>query len=98
MLSIKGGWKQKLALGCAVMHQPAVLFLDEPTSGVDPVGRAEFWEAIYAFSEGGTTTIVTTHFMDEAERCGVLGLMTEGGLVALGTPARLKGELAKHIF
>ena len=90
---LAGGWKQKLALGCAVMHQPAVLFLDEPTSGVDPVARMEFWDIIYRLSEEGITTVVTTHFMDEAERCNILGLMNEGRLVALGAPGELKADL-----
>lgn len=95
---LAGGWKQKLALGCAVMHQPAVLFLDEPTSGVDPVGRSEFWDAIQHFSEEGITTIVTTHFMDEAERCNILGLMNSGHLVALGTPNELKKDLSADFY
>ncbi|MDO8784775.1 MAG: ABC transporter ATP-binding protein [Syntrophales bacterium] len=95
---LAGGWKQKLALGCAVMSQPAVLFLDEPTSGVDPVGRAEFWDAIHRFAEEGITTIVTTHFMDEAERCNILGLMNEGRLVALGTPGELKADLSVNFY
>jgi ABC-2 type transport system ATP-binding protein len=95
---LAGGWKQKLALGCAVMSQPAVLFLDEPTSGVDPVGRAEFWDAIHRFAEGGITTIVTTHFMDEAERCNILGLMNEGHLVAFGTPMELKEDLSANFY
>jgi len=90
---LAGGWKQKLALGCAVMHQPLLLFLDEPTSGVDPVSRMEFWDTIHRFSEEGITTLVTTHFMDEAERCSILGLMNEGSLIALGTPESLKQEL-----
>ncbi len=95
---LSGGWKQKLALGCAIMHQPAVLFLDEPTSGVDPVGRAEFWDAIQRFSEEGVTTIVTTHFMDEAERCNMLGLINAGRLVALGTPHELKHNLPVNFY
>jgi len=95
---LAGGWKQKLALGCAVMHQPAVLFLDEPTSGVDPVGRVEFWDLIYRFSEEGITTVVTTHFMDEAERCNILGLMNAGDLVALGTPGELKADLTADFY
>ncbi|MDY6862608.1 MAG: ATP-binding cassette domain-containing protein [Thermodesulfobacteriota bacterium] len=90
---LAGGWKQKLALGCAVMHQPALLFLDEPTSGVDPVARMEFWDIIHRFSEEGITTLVTTHFMDEAERCGILGLMNEGRLIAMGAPNSLKQDL-----
>lgn len=95
---LAGGWKQKLALGCAVMHQPAVLFLDEPTSGVDPVARMEFWDIIYRLSEEGITTIVTTHFMDEAERCNILGLMNEGRLVALGAPGELKVDLPVNFY
>lgn len=95
---LAGGWKQKLALGCAVMHQPAVLFLDEPTSGVDPVARMEFWDIIYRLSEEGITTIVTTHFMDEAERYNILGLMNEGRLVALGAPGELKADLPVNFY
>ena len=88
-----GGWKQKLALGCSVMHQPLVLFLDEPTSGVDPVARQEFWDVIYRFSEEGITILVTTHFMDEADRCNVLSLMNAGALIAIDTPENLKKNL-----
>ncbi|MDY6971457.1 MAG: ATP-binding cassette domain-containing protein [Thermodesulfobacteriota bacterium] len=95
---LAGGWKQKLALGCAVMHQPAVLFLDEPTSGVDPVGRTQFWDVIHRLAEEGITAIVTTHFMDEAERCNILGLMNAGNLVALGTPDELKEGLAADFY
>ena len=95
---LSGGWKQKLALGCSLMHQPAVLFLDEPTSGVDPVGRTDFWDVIHRFSEEGITIIVTTHFMDEAERCNILGLMNAGSLVALGTPEELKENLAVDFY
>jgi len=95
---LPGGWKQKLALGCAVMHQPAVIFLDEPTSGVDPVTRTEFWDIIYHFSEQGITTIVTTHFMDEAERCNVLGLMNGGKLIGFGTPDDLKKGMSVDCY
>ncbi|MGV8073572.1 MAG: ATP-binding cassette domain-containing protein [Syntrophobacteraceae bacterium] len=95
---LAGGWKQKLALGCAVMHQPAVLFLDEPTSGVDPPGRSEFWDAIQRFSEEGVTTIVTTHFMDEAERCDTVGFMNTGNMIAMGSPGELKKNLAVEFY
>ena len=88
-----GGWKQKLALGCSVMHQPLVLFLDEPTSGVDPVARQEFWDVIYRFSEEGMTVLVTTHFMDEADRCNILSLMNLGKLIGLDTPENLKKDI-----
>jgi len=95
---LAGGWKQKLALGCSVIHQPSVLFLDEPTSGVDPVARQEFWDVIYRFSNEGITIIVTTHFLDEAERCNTLGLMSAGKLIALGSPGALKQDLPVDFF
>jgi ABC-2 type transport system ATP-binding protein len=84
------GWKQRLALGCAVLHEPPVLFLDEPTSGVDPISRRAFWDLIYALAAGGTTVFVTTHYMEEAEYCHRLALMNRGKLIALDTPARLR--------
>ena len=90
-----GGWKQRLALGCAVMHQPAVVFLDEPTSGVDPVSRRQFWELIHEMSAEGVTVFVTTHYMDEAEYCNRLALMFRGKLVAFDTPAELKRTAMK---
>ena len=93
-----GGWKQKLALGCSVMHQPLVLFLDEPTSGVDPVARQDFWDVIYRFSEEGITVLVTTHFMDEADRCNRLSLMNAGKLIALGTPESLKKSIPIEFY
>lgn len=92
------GWKQKVALGAAIMHHPQVLFLDEPTSGVDPVARAEFWDIIHRLSETGVTTIVSTHFMDEAERCGLLGLMSAGRLIGLGPPDQLKADLEADCY
>lgn len=84
------GWKQRLALGCAVLHQPPILFLDEPTSGVDPISRRRFWDLIYELADGGTTVFVSTHYMEEAEYCDRLALMNRGRLIALDTPARLR--------
>ena len=84
------GWKQRLALGCAVLHEPPVLFLDEPTSGVDPIARRAFWDLIYDLSAGGTTVLVSTHYMEEAEYCNRLILMNRGRLVAEGRPAELR--------
>ena len=92
------GWKQRLALGCAVVHEPPLLFLDEPTSGVDPIARRRFWELIDLLARGGTTVIVSTHYMEEAEYCHRLALMNRGRLVALGTPAELRAGMALPIF
>jgi ABC-2 type transport system ATP-binding protein len=86
------GWKQRLALGCAFLHEPPVLFLDEPTSGVDPISRRNFWDLIYSLSDKGTTVFVTTHYMDEAEYCHRLALIFRGKLVRLGAPEELKGK------
>ncbi|MGA1864007.1 MAG: ATP-binding cassette domain-containing protein [bacterium] len=90
---LPGGWKQRLALGCAILHQPPILFLDEPTSGVDPIARRGFWDLIYQLSETGHTIFVTTHYMDEAEYCHRVALMYGGKIIALGTPASLKKTL-----
>ena len=87
---LPGGFRQRLALGCAILHEPQILFLDEPTSGVDPLSRRSFWELIASVAEGGVTVFVTTHYMDEAEHCDRLGLVFAGRLAALGTPAQLK--------
>jgi ABC-2 type transport system ATP-binding protein len=86
------GWKQRLALGCAVLHQPPILFLDEPTSGVDPISRRNFWDLIYSLADQGTTVFVSTHYMEEAEYCHRLALMNRGALVALDTPRRLRED------
>lgn len=90
---LPGGFKQRLALGCAILHEPPVLFLDEPTSGVDPIARRDFWDLIYELSEQGHTVFVSTHYMDEAEYCHRLALMYRGRVIALGTPAELKRDL-----
>ena len=93
---LAGGWKQRLALGCAIVHSPRILFLDEPTSGVDPIARRSFWDLIYQLAEGGQTILVTTHYMDEAEYCHRLALIYRGKLIALGVPERLKRDLTSH--
>jgi len=89
---LAGGWRQRLALGCAVLHEPPILFLDEPTSGVDPASRRNFWEMIGELSGRGITVFVTTHYMDEAEHCARLALIYGGRVVACGSPAQLKRE------
>jgi ABC-2 type transport system ATP-binding protein len=89
---LSGGWKQRLALGCAILHAPEILFLDEPTGGVDPVSRRNFWELIQELSHQGTTILVTTHFLDEAEYCHTLTLIHAGHIIARGSPAELKAE------
>ena len=86
------GWKQRLALGCAVLHEPPILFLDEPTSGVDPLSRRGFWDLINGLAVQGVTVFVTTHYMDEAEYCNRLALMNGGKIIALGTPDELKSQ------
>ena len=88
------GWKQKLAFSVATVHRPEVVFLDEPTGGVDPVTRRQFWEMIYEAAEAGTTIFVTTHYMDEAEYCSRVSIMVDGEVRALDTPARLKQQFA----
>jgi ABC-2 type transport system ATP-binding protein len=90
--TLAGGWKQRLALGCAILHEPSILFLDEPTSGVDPLSRRRFWSLIYDMAGRGITIFVTTHYMDEAEYCDRLALIYRGRIIALGTPAELKKE------
>jgi len=93
---LAGGWKQRLALGCAIVHSPRVLFLDEPTSGVDPIARRGFWDLIYQLAEAGHTILVTTHYMDEAEYCQRLALIYHGKLIALGVPDALKRGFDSH--
>lgn len=97
---LAGGWKQRLALGCAILHQPRVLFLDEPTSGVDPMSRRRFWDLIHDLAADGVTVVVSTHYMDEAEYCNRIALINRGILVALDSPDQLKhrslgGELLR---
>jgi ABC-2 type transport system ATP-binding protein len=86
------GWKQKLAFSVAVFHHPGIVFLDEPTGGVDPVTRRQFWEMIYEATDSGITVFVTTHYMDEAEYCDRVSIMVDGKIAALDTPANLKKE------
>ncbi len=90
---LSGGYRQRLALACALLHEPPVVFLDEPTGGVDPVARRRFWDQIYRLSADGKTVFVTTHFMDEAEHCHRIALMDEGRVVAEGSPTQLKQQL-----
>jgi ABC-2 type transport system ATP-binding protein len=92
------GWKQRLALGCAVLHEPPILFLDEPTSGVDPISRRSFWDLIYVLAAKGTTVFVTTHYMEEADYCHRLALMNRGRLIALDTPAGLRRAMAHPLL
>lgn len=90
---LSGGWKQRLALGCSVMHQPRILFLDEPTSGVDPISRREFWDLIFELSAQGVTIFVTTHYMDEADHCHTLALLYYGQIIALDSPRAMKANM-----
>ncbi len=89
---LSGAWKQRLALGAAILHQPRLLFLDEPTAGVDPVSRRQFWDLLYRLADEGTTIFVTTHYMDEAERCHRLAFIHRGRIVAQGMPAEIKAQ------
>jgi len=94
---LAGGWKQRLALGCAILHAPRILFLDEPTSGVDPLSRRRFWDLIAEFSAEGVTIFVTTHYMDEAEYCDRLALIYHGDMIAHGSPVQLKAVHASNL-
>jgi len=88
--SLPVGWKQRTSLACAIQHEPEIIFLDEPTGGVDPVSRRAFWELIYDLSEQGVTVFVTTHYMDEAEYCGRISIMHAGKILTIGSPSELK--------
>jgi ABC-2 type transport system ATP-binding protein len=95
--TLSGGWKQRVALACATIHEPRLLFLDEPTAGVDPVSRREFWERIYAIAAQGTTAVLTTHYMDEAERCHRLAFIFSGALLDVGTPDEIVERRALRV-
>ena len=94
--NLSGGWKQRLALGCAIMHRPDIIFLDEPTSGVDPITRNNFWSTIKTMAESGVTVFVTTHYMDEAENCNRMALIYRGAIIAMGTPTEMKTEYMQN--
>jgi len=92
---LAGGWKQRLSLGCAILHRPEILFLDEPTASVDPISRRDFWDLIYILSEEGTTVFVTSHYMDEVERCHRLAILYSGKIIADGSPKELKKKFTE---
>jgi ABC-2 type transport system ATP-binding protein len=95
---LSAGWRQRLSLGCAILHEPPIVFLDEPTSGVDPLSRRRFWRLIKELARGGTTVLVTTHYLDEAEHCDRIAIIHVGRLAALGTPAELKDMFADRLI
>ncbi len=94
---LSGGWRQRLALGCAILHEPPILFLDEPTGGVDPLARRQFWRLIDDLSQSGVTVLVTTHYLDEAERCHRVALIHAGALAAIGTTARGQADVRRPL-
>jgi ABC-2 type transport system ATP-binding protein len=96
--SLPGGWKQRVAFGAAILHEPSVLFLDEPTSGVDPLARRAFWTMINRLADAGTAILVTTHYLEESEQCNRLGFMVAGELVAEGSPTEIKGKQTGHLL
>jgi ABC-2 type transport system ATP-binding protein len=95
---LSGGWKQRLAMACAVLHEPPIVFLDEPTSGADPLSRRRFWDLIYSMAEQGVTIFVTTHYMEEAEYCDRLAMIHNGRIIAMGTPHELKTSVMQEII
>jgi ABC-2 type transport system ATP-binding protein len=94
--TISGGWKQRLALGCALLHHPKIIFLDEPTSGVDPITRANFWKIIKELADKGVTVFVTTHYMEEAENCNRMVMIYHGTMIAMGSPEEMKTKIMKN--
>ena len=95
--TLSGGWKQRVALASAILHRPPVLFLDEPTAGVDPASRRLFWTLIHELADGGTTVLVTTHYMDEADRCGRIAMLHGGRLIGLGSPSEVAGAFGSGL-
>ncbi|HLE56751.1 MAG TPA: ABC transporter ATP-binding protein [Rhodothermia bacterium] len=93
--TLSGGWKQRISLACAIAHRPVILFLDEPTAGVDPAARRQFWDTIYALARQGTTIVVTTHYMDEASRCQRIAFLSRGHLIAIGTAEEITTQFGK---
>jgi ABC-2 type transport system ATP-binding protein len=96
--NLAGGWMQRLALGCAIIHEPAMVFLDEPTAGVDPISRRNFWDLLYGLADDGTTVLVTTHYMDEAEHCQKLCLILSGRIVEQGSPEEIKSRMSGDVL